>query len=188
MTPSNDEVERERASAGATRRAPRARFPWDHSEYQRLWLRIGCRDWRTLTLVPGEDGMSTYDVANLIMALGVHHGESMGVFDFRDVRGPKVLDALAAAVGQMRSGDRMIFAARSISENLVTIPLAQATDRAVLCVSIGSTSIRSIEETIAQIGRERFLGSLVIHGLGDGVDGVPVAPPVSWYRLLEARC
>jgi hypothetical protein len=119
------------------------------------------------------------------MALGVHHGESIGVFDFRDVRGCKVVDALAAAFGQMRPGDRMVFAARSISENLATIPLARATDGAVLCVSIGSTSIRCVEETIAQIGKERFLGSLVIHGLGDGV---PVAPPMSWYRLLEARC
>jgi hypothetical protein len=188
MRPSNHEVEKERASGGATRREPRSSRPWDRSEYQRLWLQMRSRDWRTLAVVPSEEGMSTYDVANLIMALGVHHGESMAVFDFRDVRGPKVLDSLRAAFGQMRPGDRMIFAARSISENLATIPLARATDRAVLCVSLGSTSIRRVEETIAQIGRERFLGSLVIHALGDGVDGVPVAPPVSWYRRLEARC
>jgi hypothetical protein len=184
MTPSTNEVEREGASARA-RRAPRSGQPWDRSEYQRLWLRMRCRDWRTLAVVPSEEGMSTYDVANLIKTLGVHYGESIGVCDFRDVQGRQALDAIADAFAQMRPGDRMVFAARSISENLATIPLARATDRVVLCVSIGSTSIRRVEETIAQIGKERFLGSLVIRGLGDGV---PIAPPVGWYRLLEARC
>jgi hypothetical protein len=188
MTPSNDEVESGRGSSRATTGVTRVSRLWERSEYQRLWLQMRCRDWRTLAVVPSEEGMSTYDVANLIMTLGGHYGESIGVFDFRDVRGPKVLGALRAAFGQMRPGDRMIFAARSISENLATIPLARATDRAVLCVSIGSTSIRRVEETIAQIGRERFLGSLVVHALGDGAGGVPVAPPVSWYRRLEARC
>lgn len=183
MTPSSDEFEKDRTSTHVTRRRNPVGRPWDRPEYQRLWLRMGCRDWRTLAVVPSEEGMSTYDVANLIMALGVHHGESIGVFDFRDVSGCKALDVIRAALGQMRPGDRMIFAARSINENLATIPLARATDAVVLCVSIGSTSIRCVEETIAQIGRERFLGSLVIHGLGDGV---PIAPPVSLYRLLDA--
>jgi hypothetical protein len=135
---------------------------WDRVEYQRLWLYMQSRAWRTLAIVPCDDDMSTYDVASLIMGVGVHHGESIGVFDFRDIRLSRVLAAVAATVAHMRHDERVIFATRSIKENLATIPLARAADWVVLCASLGSTKLRSVEETIDQIGREHILGSVLV--------------------------
>lgn len=39
----------------------------NHVGYQRLWLHIASRTWRTLAIVPAEEGISTFDVAGLIM-------------------------------------------------------------------------------------------------------------------------
>jgi hypothetical protein len=185
MTWSEHGVEWERPSSRSPRSPPRIAHPWDRAEYQRLWLQMGSRDWRTLAVVPGEEGMSTYDVANLIMVLGVHHGESIGLFDFRDIRMSRVLEVIDGASRQLNSGERLIFATRSIRENLATIPLARATDSSVLCVSIGSTSMGFVAETIAQIGKDRFIGSLVVHGPRDEA---PAPPLTLWRRRLEARC
>src|SRR6185312_7003214 len=136
--------------------------PWDRADYQRIWMRVASRDWQTLAVVPVEDGISTVDVANLIVALGASYGESIGVFDFRDVRMNRALDVIKAVEQQIERGERLVFATRSIRQNMATIPLARATDGAILCVSMGSTSMRLAGETIEQIGKDRFLGSLLV--------------------------
>jgi hypothetical protein len=164
---------------------PRFARPWERADYQRIWMRVASRDWRTLAIVPAEDGMSTYDVAHLIVTLGAFHGESIGVFDFREVRMNRALEVLEEAELQLERGERIVFATRSIRENLATIPLARATDGAVLCVSLGSTSMRFAEETIEQIGKDRFLGSILVRA--PDVEA-PDRPVTSLQRRLEARC
>src|SRR4051812_35608871 len=182
MMPSNIDSVRSYQRSHTTSRPPRA-ARWDRAEYQQLWLRMESRAWRTLTVVPAEHWMSTYDVASLIMAVGVHHGESIGIFDFRDVGMNRVLAVIEAACQQMRREERIIFAARSIKENLATIPLARATDCVVLCASIGSTPIRLAEEAIAQIGKERFLGSILVRQ----PDARAPEPSLAlWHERLEA--
>jgi hypothetical protein len=171
----------------ARSRTPTQQFarPWERASYQRIWLRVATYDWRTLTVVPAEDGMPTYDVANLIMMLGASHGESIGVLDFRDVRTNRALDAIRTAESQLDPGDRLVFAARSIRENLATIPLTRATDSAILCVSIGSTSMQFAAETIEQIGKEHFIGSILVRASSDAAKPRPVTPA---QRRLEAGC
>jgi hypothetical protein len=176
---------RERQRPVPPKHSPRSARPWERAEYQRIWLRVTSRDWRTLAVVPGEDGMSTLDVAQLITALGASHGESIGVFDFRDVRMSRALEVIREAEQQLERGERLIFATRSIRENVATIPLARATDGAVLCVSLGSTSMRFAEETIEQIGKDRFLGSLLVRA--PNVEA-PARPVTSLQNRLEARC
>lgn len=183
MPSSEQDFERE-LSGGATRPSRIAR-PWEQDEYQRIWLQMVSRDWRTLAIVPAEEGMSTYDVANLVMALGASHGESIGVYDFRDVRVNRVIEVVRGARSQLERGERLIFATRSIRENLATIPLARATDGAILCVSIGSTSMGLAAETIDQIGKERFIGSLLVRAPRDEAGD---RPATGGERRLPASC
>ena len=172
---------------GARSRTPTTQIarPWERASYQRIWLRLASCDWRTLAVVPAEDDMPTYDVANLIMMLGASHGESIGVLDFRDVRTKRALDAIRAAESQLDPSERVVFAARSIRENLATIPLGRATDCAILCVSIGSTSMDFAAETIEQIGKDRFIGSILVRPSFNKDKNRPVTPS---ERRLEARC
>jgi hypothetical protein len=154
------------------------------ADHQRLWLRLLRHEWRTLAVVPGEEGMSTYEVARLLVDLGVRHGESIGLFDVGAVEIEEILGVIKVACKQMSDRDRIIFAARSIKENLATIPLARATDGAVLCVSLGSTSLALVEETIEQVGKDRFFGSLLLQ---PPRNRGATAPRVPWLRRLEVR-
>ena len=123
--------------------------------------------------------------ATFFVALGASYGESIGVFDFRDVRMNRALDVIKAVEQQIERGERLVFATRSIRQNMATIPLARATDGAILCVSMGSTSMRLAGETIEQIGKDRFIGSILVRPSSDEGKARPVTP--SEWRL-EAPC
>jgi hypothetical protein len=185
MEPSEQRVERERSSTAPSRRISQFSRPWERAEYQMIWLRVASRDWRTLAVVPAEDGMSTYEVATLLMTLGASHGESVGVFDFRDVKMNRAVDVIKDVERQLDRGERIVFATRSIRENLATIPLARAVDCVVLCVSIGSTSMGFATETVEQIGKDRFIGSIVVRAPQAEEDDKSV---IELRRRLEARC
>jgi len=135
---------------------------WDRTDWQRMWLRTQVRDWRTLALVPGDDQTSTYAVANLIARLGFEHGESIQVADTRELRLKYVAAYLEGTRWDATQGDRIIFATRSASSNLATVPIARAADCAILCVSLGTTSLDEVRGTIEQIGRKHFLGSFLV--------------------------
>jgi hypothetical protein len=175
MTESDDWAARDRTKPPRASRSPRA-ARWDRAEYQRLWLSMESRAWRTLAVVPAEEDLCTYEIAKLIMSLGVHHGESIGLFDFRNVMLNQAIAIARAACEQTSPDERLIFAARSIRENLATIPLARAVDGVILCASIGSTSIGLVEETIDQIGKDRFLGSILVRRPPEPPPSRPLAP------------
>jgi hypothetical protein len=135
---------------------------WDRADWQRMWVRTRSVEWRTLALVPAEDHTSTLGVANLIACLALDHGEQVRVADMRALM-PKHVDALLMGIRpEVNDGSRVIFAARSASTSAATVPIARAADCAILCVSLGSTSMASIRDTIEQIGRKHFLGSLIV--------------------------
>jgi hypothetical protein len=140
---------------------PPDRDPWNRADYQRIWLGAQSRTWRTLAIVPVDDWVSAYEVAKLISALGVHHGISVGAADLGSLGLTGADDILEGARFVCRQ-DRLVFATSTITQNLAAVALARAADCVVLCVSLGSTSLRLVEETIQQIGKERFLGSIVV--------------------------
>jgi hypothetical protein len=135
---------------------------WDRDEWQRMWFRIQSRDWRTLAVVPGDDAVSAFDVANLVAGLALDHGESMRVADLRALRS-KHLDAfLEGSRWETSQGSRIVFATGSVSTNPATVPIARAADCAILCVSLGSSPLAAIKDAIEQIGSRHFLGSLLV--------------------------
>lgn len=137
--------------------------PWDRPDCQRIWLGTQLKDWRTLAIVPADEQLSTYEVASLIMALGLHNGEPIGVADLRDVGLNRVRASMEVVEVHVGRGERVVLATSAITTNLATIALARAADAAVLCVSFGSTSLALARETIDQIGKEHFLGSVLLH-------------------------
>jgi hypothetical protein len=135
---------------------------WDRADWQRMWVRTRSAEWRTLALVPADDHTSTLGVAHLIARLALDHGEQVRVADMRALM-PKHVDALFSGIRPgLDDGSRVVFAARPTSTSAVTVPIARAADCAILCVSLGSTSLDSIKDTIEQIGHKHFLGSLIV--------------------------
>lgn len=165
----SDEVDlREFTRTFTTDELPPIAGAHDQAHLQRVWLGTQRRAWRTLAVVPAGEGISSYEVASLITALGRYHGESVSLADLRDIRLNRVQVFLDAARELVDGGQRVVFAARSVDENLATIPLARAADAVILCVAFGRTSLSSIEETVAHIGKDRFLGSMLVDGADTG--------------------
>jgi hypothetical protein len=135
---------------------------WDRTDWQRMWLRTQSLDWKTLALVPGDDQTSTFDVANLIAGLALDHGEAINVADMRALRLKHVDAFLEGVRWETDRGARTVLATCSTSTNLATVSIARAADCAILCVSLGSTSLSGIRATIEQIGRRHFLGTLLV--------------------------
>jgi hypothetical protein len=135
---------------------------WDPANLERMWVRAQSLDWRTLALVPGDEHTSTFEVANLIARLALDQGESIHVADLRELRLKHVEVFLEGTRWDAGQGDRIIFATGATSANISTVPLARAADCAILCVSLGSTSLDSVREAIGQIGRKHFLGTLLV--------------------------
>jgi hypothetical protein len=153
---------------------------WDRADWQRLWLGTQSRPWRSLAVVASDHSVSTYHVASLIAGLGLQHGEAFRMVDVRNITLNRAAAIIELAEHFVTSGERIVFAARSITENLATVPIARSADCVLLCVSLGSSSLALVEETVAQLGKERFIGSLLIKGLAksprplfDGTAGPP---------------
>jgi hypothetical protein len=69
---------------------------------------------------------------------------------------------LEGARWEASHGTRIVFATRSASTSLATVPVARAADCVILCVSLGSTRLDAVRTTIEQIGRKHFMGSLLV--------------------------
>jgi hypothetical protein len=140
---------------------PQAGF-CENVDLQRLWLGALRQAWRTLAVVPADPGVSPYEVASLIATLGKYHGHAVSLADLREIRLNRVDAFLAAAQELVARGERVVFATSAISKNLAAIPLARGAEGVILCVSLGATPLRSIADTIEQVGKERFLGSMLV--------------------------
>jgi hypothetical protein len=152
-------------------RVARPATPED-SAWQKIWLAAQRTNWRSLAIVSGGDGRSTVGVAQMLVHVGwQHRGLPMGLADLRNVPLSHIEAAISQVNAHVENGDRVIIALGSIFENPTTAALAQAADRALLCITLGVTSIASAEQTIAEIGRDRFLGTVI---LSPGEDGSPI--------------
>jgi hypothetical protein len=164
MTVANDFVGRGQTLASEEPSRGSVEASWDRTDWQRMWLRTQSLDWKTLALVPGDDQTSTLDVANLIAKLALAHGESINVADMRGLRLKHVGAFLEGIRWETNRGARTVLATGSTSTNLATVSIARAADCAILCVSLGSTSLSGIRGTIEQIGQKHFLGSVLVRG------------------------
>ena len=150
---------------------------WDRSDWQRMWLRTQSLDWRTLALVPGDRQTSTFDVANLIARLALDHGESIRVADIRALRMKHVDAFLEGIRWEADHGTRVILAAPSAATSLAAVHVARAADCAILCVSLGSSLLSAVRDTIEQIGRKHFLGSLLVDASSEIGSSSPALSP-----------
>ena len=129
-----------------------------------LWAMLNQRQsWSSLVLVPSHEGGSAMDAARAI--LEVASRQEQGTLHFLDAEGLE-LGVARHVVGEMRAyveqGDRVIVLLDSIISNPVGLEVALAADRALLCVTLGSSDYTSARRTLELIGKERFVGSVTL--------------------------
>jgi hypothetical protein len=140
---------------------------WRDPEWQRLWLAIESRPWRSLALVPASEGASpdfTLVVAVALSRTGmVHLGSPIQVADATRVP----LNQLTAFLEEVRrctnTGERLLVALPPTGTSPITAAIVQAADAALLCVMLERMTSTQAKRTIKLVGQSRFLGSAIFH-------------------------
>jgi hypothetical protein len=155
--------------------------PWRDPEWQRLWLAIQERPWRSLAVIPAGNGgppdFSVRIAVTLARTGMVHLGSPVQVADATKVP----LAYLASFTEEVRrcvkEGDLILVALAPVQGSPVTISIAQSTDAAVLCVLLEHMESAHARRTVAEVGHSRFVGSVILRG-----DSLPPPPPSSRGR------
>ena len=158
-----------RPESSLVKREPGRSNAMDDLASQLRWLATQRKSWRSLAVVSASDGAPTIEVANMLARLAWwYRGEPSSVADFRDLSLRLVEYQLGDVASQLERGPgTVVIALRSIAENPTVVPVARAVDAAVLCVELGVTKIASSRKTVETIGRDKFLGTIVVGGSGD---------------------
>ncbi len=162
-------------SPGAIVVAPPQRSPLaDDVRMQHLWLGLEKRPWRSLAVVSASKGVATLSAANSLAKIAWWYtGVPTCVFDMRDLSLRLLEHQLRDMASQLHGGERIFIALRSTSENPTAVPLAQAADAAVLCVELGKTDMKAAERTLDAVGRQKFLGTILVPRGGFEVEKPP---------------
>ena len=144
---------------------PSEKQPWRSPDFQRFWLSIRTRQWRTLALVPASQGQPPEFTLQIAMALArtgmTHLGAQVHVADATTLTMAAANQFSAQVRASTESGPVLIaLAARAASP--VTTLIAQDADCAVLCVKLGEMKMSEARQTIAEIGQTQFIGSLAV--------------------------
>ncbi len=136
---------------------------WEDLRLQKLWLSVERREWRSLAVLSAGKSLDTIQVAELIAQLAWRYrGQPSSVCDLRDLSIRLIDYEVQEMRAQVESGMRLVVALRSIFENPTATSIARQTDAVLLCIALGETDLKSAEETIAAVGRDRVLGSIIL--------------------------
>jgi hypothetical protein len=133
--------------------------------WQRLWLRCQQHDWQSLAFIGSSkrDPDGVLEIAHGMARLASELGQELTVFDARNL-GLKDMGRMLAQIQSITSrGKRCIVVLKLVTENATTVPMAQNVDAALLGVFIGETSVIASSRTVDEVGRPKFLGSVVLN-------------------------
>jgi hypothetical protein len=148
------------SAAIVARGAGSPRVP-DDVRLQRLWLAMQRRPWRSLAVLASSNSVDAMWVAELVAKLvWWYRGEQSAVFDFRDLTLRLVDYHLAEVAAQANA--QIVVIMYSTFANPTSVPVAHSADAVVLCLELGKTDLKSTQQSIADIGADRVLGSIVL--------------------------
>jgi hypothetical protein len=137
--------------------------PWDDVALQRLWLATQRREWRTLALVGASKAVDTLHLAQLFAKLAWWwSGQPSCTFDLRDLSLRLVQYHQREVAAQSETGARVFIALGSTLANPTAVPMARSADAVLLVVDLGEAKFKDAQQTIDQVGRDRFLGAIVV--------------------------
>jgi hypothetical protein len=129
---------------------------------QRIWVRSQQQAWTTLSIIGSSQRLpeGTMTVARGLARIAAESGGGLGLIDGRSLE----LKHLTQVQARLRStvSRQTVVVLPVPKENPVTVSVAQATDAALLVIFLGETSRAVAKQTIEQIGRDRFLGTVII--------------------------
>jgi hypothetical protein len=133
---------------------------------QQLWFSIQRHEWSSLVAVPADRDMPVMDFVKPLYDVGrLAMGENLRLVDARDVKltrtAPLIVEITGGAT-RGKGGERVLVVIDSVLSHPSGVPVALATDAALLCVEMGKTSIAAARETLQIVGAQRFLGCITL--------------------------
>jgi hypothetical protein len=139
--------------------------PSSQVDWQRLWITLQKRSWQALGIIGASAGMksSPMEVGSILADVGWQHlGKPIQTMDLRETP----LNLVETRLGELRKnverGERVFVILSPIADNPSTVAIAPHVDALLLCLVLGMTPLKEAEKTVEEIGRDRFLGSVVL--------------------------
>lgn len=130
----------------------------DSIAWEKVWLDAQRRPWRSLAVIPVGSHALALDVARALAGVGsCHLGLSLRVIDATGI----TLSRLEGFLSELRARQG-IFALGPVLESPAGLALARAADAALLCLTLGESAISGAQQTIEEVGKTRFLGSVLL--------------------------
>ncbi len=141
-------------------------------EFQELWFVLARKHWKSLVLVPADEGESAAGTAAslahvgrqlcqepvtfLILADPIDTGSAARIITAFD----SMMQA-GTALANPAAG-RVIVAVQPVVAEPLGIAVTKAADATVLCIRLGHTRLSAARRTIELVGRERIRGCLIV--------------------------
>ncbi len=135
----------------------------DDAGLQKIWLAVERREWRSLAVVSAGGPVDTLAMAQLFARLSWRYsGRPTTLCDLRDLS-TRLIDYQVREMKEMvQRGTRLVIALRTLRENPTSEAIARQADATLLCVVLGETDVDGAQQTVAAIGRERIVGSVLV--------------------------
>jgi hypothetical protein len=140
-------------------------------EWQRLWFATRAKAWSSLAIIPSDPGVDAHRVAEALVKTGRVHGER--AVELLNAQGAQLASVhhLVDKLGQMTArGEWVVVPVDSITENPNAIPMVRAASAALLVVRLGESLLDASRAAIDVVGRDHFIGSVVLGPERDGGD------------------
>lgn len=126
-----------------------------------VWFALAKHPWHSLAIVPGSTSLSSLTTArHLADAAKMFEEKPFTLIEAESVSPASVRDIIASFNERVAIGERVLLAVGSPLIDYSAIPIARATDAAVLLVRLTETRGRDANRTIDAVGRSHFLGSI----------------------------
>jgi hypothetical protein len=126
-----------------------------------VWFALAKHPWHSLVIVPANSSLSSLITArHLADAAKMFEERPSVLIEAESVAPASVRDVIASIHDHVAAGARVLIAVGSPIIDYSAIPIARATDTAVLLVRLTETRGEEANRTIDAVGRSHFLGSI----------------------------
>jgi hypothetical protein len=134
-------------------------------DWQRLWFATRQKDWSSIAIIPSDASIDGHAIAESLASTGqVHGARAVTLLDARGVQLDTVHQFVDSLQAMTARGEWVIVPVDPVGDNPTAIPIVQATSGALLVVRLGESLLGAARTAVDTIGRDRFLGSIVVSG------------------------
>lgn len=142
-------------------------------DIQELWYTALRWEWSSLVLVPAHPGGSAVWIAKALAEVGAsHRGRALKITPqgttiestselIEDLTAQSTIRPMKTGTERWNLGQSII-AIDSVVTDPAGIAVALAADAVLLCLELGKSDIASAQRTVQLIGREHFIGCVIV--------------------------